>query len=299
MFSFLDMLNHGLSYFNINTKLKNRIYIIAAILGEFYLVYVTTRLFMNKAWLRAFLYCLAVIFIAISLYFNVLYYFFGQNSKFDILSPKLTRFTGTGLEKDKDEHQGAPVANVRSNGVFRDDDLIPADVKIDEIEQRNLHDVVNQLLDDKMLQADYDGLSEREIIDRYHETGKPVQALNTHAVPPYFELVHDAPRHQLEIFIGMNQMQRKPVGHISRVGLTDARSAHHQYRFYLAILNITGGPSKIAGRSGTTIETDQPYGINAEVAYEGRDSRHPSSRPNPTTTGRQDETRPLRRGDRY
>ena len=26
MFSFLDMLNHSLGYFNINTKLKNKIY---------------------------------------------------------------------------------------------------------------------------------------------------------------------------------------------------------------------------------------------------------------------------------
>lgn len=299
MFSFLDMLNHGLSYFNINTKLKNRIYLVAAVLGEFYLIYVTFRLFVNKVWLRAFLYCLAVILIAVFLYFNILYYFFGKNSKFDILSPKLSRFTGLGMEKEEEERRREPVASARSNGVFRDDDLIPADVKIDEIEQRNLQEVVNQLLDDQMLKADYDGLSEREIIDRYHETGKPVQALNTHAVPPYFELVHDAPRHQLEIFIGLNQMQRKPVGHISRVGLTDARAAHHEYRFYLAILNITGGPSKIAGRSGMTIETDQPYGINAEVAYEGRDNRHPSSRPNPTISGREEGAMPRRREDRY
>lgn len=291
MFSFLDMLNHGLSYFNVNTKLKNRIYLIAAILGEFYLVYVTARLFINKVWLRAFLYCLAVILIAIFLYFNVLYYFFGKNSKFDVISPKLSRFTGTGMEEEKEEHHSDTLANVRSNGVFRDDDLIPADVKIDEIEQRNLREVVNQLLDDGLLKADYDGLDTSDIVDRYHETGKPVQALNTRAVPPYFELVHDAPRHKLEIYIGMNQMQRKPVGHISRVGLTDARAAHHQYRFYLAILNITGGPSKIAGRSGTTIDVDQPYGINAEVAYEGRNGNPNRSRSNPTTSGRQDEMR--------
>lgn len=289
MFSFLDMLNHGLSYFNVNTKLKNRIYLVAAVLGEFYLIYVTARLFINKAWLRGFLYCLAVIFIAVFLYFNILYYFFGKNSKFDVISPKLSRFTGTGMEEEKEEHSTDPLANVRSNGVFRDDDLIPADVKIDDMEQRNLREVVNQLLDDNFLKADYDGLSTREIIDRYHQTGKPVQALNTRAVPPYFELVHDAPRHKLEIYIGMNQMQRKPVGHISRVGLTDARSAHHQYRFYLAILNITGGPSKIAGRSDTTIDTDQPYGINAEVAYEGRNGSLPRSRSNPTTSGRQNE----------
>ena len=61
MFSFLDMINSSLSYFNLDVKLKNRIYIILATLGDIYLVYVTFRLFINQAWLRGFLYCLAMI----------------------------------------------------------------------------------------------------------------------------------------------------------------------------------------------------------------------------------------------
>ena len=47
MFSFLDMLNHSLGYFNINTKLKNKIYTIVALLGDGYLIYVTYRLLAN------------------------------------------------------------------------------------------------------------------------------------------------------------------------------------------------------------------------------------------------------------
>ncbi len=50
--SFLDMINHWLGYFNINAKLKNRIYIIIAFLGDLYLIYVTTRLLINHAWVR-------------------------------------------------------------------------------------------------------------------------------------------------------------------------------------------------------------------------------------------------------
>lgn len=53
MFSFLDMINSSLSYFNLDAKLKSRIYIIIATLGDGYLVYVTFRLFMNHVWLRA------------------------------------------------------------------------------------------------------------------------------------------------------------------------------------------------------------------------------------------------------
>ena len=42
MFSFLDMINSSLSYFNLDVKLKSRIYIIIATLGDIYLVYVTS-----------------------------------------------------------------------------------------------------------------------------------------------------------------------------------------------------------------------------------------------------------------
>ena len=70
MFSFLDMINSSLSYFNLDVKLKSRIYIIIASLGDIYLIYVTFRLFMNHVWLRALLYCLAVIGLTYFIYLN-------------------------------------------------------------------------------------------------------------------------------------------------------------------------------------------------------------------------------------
>ena len=57
MFSFLDMINSSLSYFNIKPTLKNKIYIAIATLGDGYLIYVTCRLFLNQVWLRGLLYC--------------------------------------------------------------------------------------------------------------------------------------------------------------------------------------------------------------------------------------------------
>lgn len=94
MLSFLDMINHWLGYFNINAKLKNRIYIIIAFLGDLYLIYVTTRLLINHAWVRGLLYCLAVILITYCLYINAVYYYLDRNSRFDFLSPWLSKITG-------------------------------------------------------------------------------------------------------------------------------------------------------------------------------------------------------------
>ena len=94
MFSFLDMINSSLSYFNLDVKLKNRIYIVLATLGDIYLVYVTFRLFVNQAWLRGFLYCLAMIAITYFIYVNFVFYFLGKTSQFDFLSPRIAKITG-------------------------------------------------------------------------------------------------------------------------------------------------------------------------------------------------------------
>lgn len=277
MFSFLDMINSSLSYFNLDVKLKNRIYIVLGFLGDCYLVYVTFRLFANHVWLRAFLYCLAMVALTYFLYLNFVFYFLGKTSEFDFLSPKIAKMTGqkftengtTSRGRREDSRFSTGLAN-QSNGLFAGEDTIPAQVAIDSREQANLQSVVDRLLMEKIFMNDFDGMSEREIIAQYKETERPVQALNTKSIPPYFELVHDPMKHRLEIYMGMNQMERKPVGHITKIGLTDVREAHQKYRIYLANLVVTGGPNKIPGRSGTTIMTTADYGLRAQVAYRER-----------------------------
>ena len=91
MFSFLDMINSSLSYFNLDVKLKSRIYIIIASLGDIYLIYVTFRLFMNHVWLRALLYCLAVIGLTYFIYLNFVFYFLEKTSRFDFISPRVAK----------------------------------------------------------------------------------------------------------------------------------------------------------------------------------------------------------------
>lgn len=276
MFSFLDMINSSLSYFNLDAKLKSRIYIGIATLGDIYLVYVTFRLFMNHVWMRAFLYCLAMIAITYFLYLNFVFYFLGKTSKFDFLSPRFAKVTGQKFDTESNKPSftaqqklAQELAN-NSNGVFAGTDTIPAVVAIDDHEQRNLQTVVDQLLEEGIFVNDYSGLSDQDIIDQYAQTGKPIPALNIQSIPPYFELVHDPLRHRLEIYIGMNQMERRAVGHIVKIGLTDAATAHHRYQIYLANLTVVGGPNKIPGRRGSTIMTTADYGLNAHVAYRER-----------------------------
>ncbi len=279
MFSFLDMINSSLSYFNLDVKLKNRIYIVLATLGDIYLVYVTFRLFVNQAWLRGFLYCLAMIAITYFIYVNFVFYFLGKTSQFDFLSPRIAKITGQKFADNSQSQMrrraagrySTGLAN-QSNGLFDGADTIPATVEIDHSEQENLQKVVDRLLTEKIFVNDFNGMSEREIIRQYQETHKPVQALNVESIPPFFELVHDSIRHRLEIYMGMNQMERRPVGHISKIGLTDVREAHQKYRIYLANLVVVDGPNKIPGRSGTTIMTTADYGLKAQVAYRQRTS---------------------------
>lgn len=283
MFSFLDMLNHSLGYFNINTKLKNKIYTIVALLGDGYLIYVTYRLLANHVWVRGLLYCLAVLLISYYVYLNAVYYFLDKTSRFDVLSPWLVKITGYDQSNENPRksrsERAAAVINNQANGYFTDSNLIQAEVAISHEEQRNLRHLVDQLVEQGIFIADYDGNDSTAIIDEYNQTHEPVRALNKNQTPPYFDLVHDELEHRLEIYAGLNQMERVKVGHITKVGLTDVHSAHEKYRLYLANVYVTGGPNKIPGRRGTTILTDGDFGLVAHVAYKNREQgNHPTSR---------------------
>ena len=151
MFSFLDMLNHSLGYFNINTKLKNKIYTIVALLGDGYLIYVTYRLLANHVWVRGLLYCLAVLLISYYVYLNAVYYFLDKTSRFDVLSPWLVKITGYDQSNENPRksraERAAAVINNQANGYFTDSNLIQAEVAISHEEQRNLRHLVDQLVE--------------------------------------------------------------------------------------------------------------------------------------------------------
>lgn len=281
MFSFLDMINHSLGYFNINTKLKNKIYTVVAFLGDIYLIYVTFRLFKNGAYMRGLLYCLAVLLITYYLYLNFVYYYLGYTSRFDVLSPWLVKITGYEQStegKNSRTGQAANLINNQANGYFESRDTIEAEVVTSREEQQNLRHMVDQLVEQGIFTADYDGRDSTQIIEEYNRTHKPVNALNKFQTPPYFDLVHNEVGHRLEIYAGINQMERVRVGHITKIGLTDVHEAHRKYRLYLANIYVTGGPHKIPGRHGNTILTDGDFGLVAHVAYRDRNTGEEKTR---------------------
>ena len=207
MLSFLDMINHWLGYFNINAKLKNRIYIVIAFLGDLYLIYVTTRLLMNQAWVTRNALLSGCNPDYLLLYINAVYYYLDRNSRFDFLSPWLSKITGVvPTADDVKPKRDMRAVNNASNGYFTNQDIIPAQVEVDAHEQHNLQRVVEQLLDDGIFTADYDGLTDSQIVNET-AAGEPVYALDSQQTPPYFELYHDKHLRRIEIYMGLNQME--------------------------------------------------------------------------------------------
>ncbi|CUS25701.1 hypothetical protein FC70_GL000904 [Paucilactobacillus oligofermentans DSM 15707 = LMG 22743] len=271
MLTILDMINRSLSYFNVNTKLKNQAYVVVGFFGEFYLFYVAFRLLKNQAYVRGLLFMLAFAALMYFVVLNFIYYFTDKKAKFDI-SPKIEKLLGGPklTEAERLAHQQGNM-NVPANGLFVNDQILPADVAINDHEQANLKRVVKQLIRENILQADYGHRTEKEIVKRSRKEDESTQKLVENQTVPYFELVPTGGR--LEIFIGLNRMERLAVGHLTSVGLTDIKSAQEDYHIFLANVFITGGPEKFAGRSDATIEHDRPYELNVKVAYKGKDDK--------------------------
>ncbi|WP_187346112.1 DUF6681 family protein [Lactiplantibacillus plantarum] len=141
-------------------------------------------------------------------------------------------------------------------------------MKTSRAEQENVHQIVDQLQAANIVRLDYGGLTDDAIIQQAQATGEPVYAIGQGIQIPFSQLKLE--NHRLVIYAGINQMDQSPVGHITKVGLTDVHDAHEDYKLYLASTVITGGMSKIAGRT-SAIEQPGDYQVTAQVAYEGRE----------------------------
>ncbi|MFD1420760.1 DUF6681 family protein [Lactiplantibacillus songbeiensis] len=272
MFSILDMINHALGYVNVNVKIKNQIYTLLGAAGNCYLGYVAIRLMQNGSWLRGIIYMLVFLVIIYFLVLNIIYYFTNRQAKFD-LSPKIEKLLGgkpkEAIEAEKQsrvgQNQNQPY--IPANGIFDGQELLPAAVKTSYAEQHNVHQIVDQLQAANIIRLDYGGMSDAAIMTQVRSTGEPVKAIGQGIQIPYSQLKLE--NHKLVIYAGINQIDQLPVGHITRVGLTDVHDAHEDYKLYLASTLITGGMEKIAGRT-STIEQPGDYQISAQVAFEDR-----------------------------
>ncbi|MFK5676768.1 DUF6681 family protein [Ligilactobacillus sp. LYQ60] len=284
MFNFLSIISSYLGYINVNVKLKNRIYTVLGALGNLYLLYVALRFFANGFYLRGFLFILAFAVAAYFSYLNILYYFTkDKKSRYDI-SPVIERWLHIAPPEAAEEGKmrrstGIQPGYIQTNGLFDDDqEFLPAVITASSRERANIQQVVNDLERKGYLQLDYDGKSNQEI----YRSGKRQAALSAPVTLPYYELVQTGK--YLEVYGGVNQMERLPLGRVKTVGLLPAVEAMERYHLYLASAAIIKGPYKFAGRSDVIVQA-RDFDLDIKVAYRERGSQ----RQHVTTFGSENE----------
>ena len=289
MLSFLDMVNHYLGYINVSVKLKNRIYTVLGLLGDFYLFYIAVRYLQNghPFW------GLLILFVAIILlyfaFLNGVYYFTQKKAPFDI-SPKIEKLLGT-KPKDADEtpRQTAGMGrNIPANGYFDEKKILPGKLSSTPLQQQNINQLAAQLQQNRLLRLDYSGLGDREIMEQVQKDGKPVYASGPGVLIPYFEMQTEDSR--LVVYAGLNQADKRPVGTVSTVGLQDVNDVRDQFELYLANATLVGGPFKVLGRT-TLIEQENDFAIAVQLAYKHQSADNPAPAPTAAAPASQAPTR--------
>lgn len=161
---------------------------------------------------------------------------------------------------------------VQTNGIFDENqDFLPAEITTSEAELANIQIVADSLKKINYLHLDYDGKSKNTIFKEIKSDGKVRYALGeTPQALPYFELKNVEGK--LVIYGGINQIESYQLGTVKTIGLMPASEAAKKYHIYLATVVLTGGPFMIAGRS-TAMEDNEPFRIDAKIAYTSREKR--------------------------
>ncbi|KRK32548.1 DUF6681 family protein [Loigolactobacillus bifermentans] len=288
MLSLLDMLNHYLGFFNMNVKLKNRIYTAIGILGDGYIAYLAIKLLRLHAWGRGFLFLLAFLGMTYFTVLNVIYYFTTKKAKFDI-SPKIEKLLGGKAATSSDDPMissgtgkataaGTTAKVMPAAGLFNAKKLLPATLKADT---RALDQTVDELVKSGYLSLNYGGLGDREIYQQAQHRSEPFYAIGAATQVPFYELREE--RGQLAVYIGQNAINSRKVGTIESVGLMPVGQARQQFHLVLASAYLTGGPYKVAGRSGI-VTGQEPFGLTVQLAHEDREATPTATMSHGTTT---------------
>lgn len=270
MFSLLDLANHYLGFINVNLKLKNRIYTVLGFLGNWYLLYIASRYFINGYYVRGSLFILAFFVLLYFIVLNIIHYFTNKTTKFDP-SPKIEKLLGgpPKQEIEGDKRRRMQPGYVQTNGLFDSKMLMPATLRTNRNEKENIQKIVDQMKQVKYSDFDYDGLSDDAIIKEIQKTGKPVSELAQPVAFPFFELkIEDE---KMNVYAGMNQIDKQLIGRLTHVGLSDIETAKEQYDIYLATATIYGGNQKVAGRS-SVIEESHKFHVKVQIAYKEKEN---------------------------
>lgn len=262
MFSFIGMISSYLGYINMNVRLKNQVYTVLGSIGDFYLLYVASRFFSNGFWVRGLLFILAFLGLAYLAYLNAIYYFTKKNSRLDFTPWMEAKLHLRPRSEPKTISRPQP-GYVQTNGLFTNEQVLPAELVFSVTEQAGLNQIVKQLAAQNYLQLDYGGLSDSDIL-RAKKPGKTVAILPEPIALPYFELQ----RREKKLFLvgGVNQIEKKELGQIKTIGLMPAAQAAEKYHLFVATAAIYGGPIKFAGRS-SVMKEERPFRLKVELAY--------------------------------
>ncbi|KRN01142.1 hypothetical protein FD13_GL001407 [Levilactobacillus senmaizukei DSM 21775 = NBRC 103853] len=275
MLSFLDMVNHYLGYINVNVKIKNRIYVILGFLGDIYLFYIALRYLKNGHPFWGLLILGVALLLLYFVYLNVMYYFTDKKAPFDI-SPKIEKWLHIKPKEAEEEGQKAVRGgrNIPANGYFDEKKILPGKLKSNDGELANIQNLATRLQQHQLLDLDYSGLGDREIMAQTQQNGKPVYATGPGVLIPYFEMKNEGGR--LAVYAGINQAEAQRVGAISTVGLQPVADVRDQFELYLANATLVGGPFKVLGRN-SLIEQANDFEVAVQLAYKHPDDRSKST----------------------
>ncbi|WP_057894464.1 DUF6681 family protein [Lacticaseibacillus brantae] len=268
MLSFLDILNRMLGYFNIQDRPKGQVFTVVAFLGNFYLLYIAIQNLRYPDFrLRGAMFLLAFVVLLYFIILNFFYFFTQKTVPFDI-SPKIEKALGGNQQQKKAAEQAMLAqSQPQNNGLFADDQILPANVTISTDQQANLDQLMADLVTQGAVALNYQGLDDQALTHVAEATQQPVLAMGAPVAVPFFTLQKDAD--QFVIMGGLNALSTQPIGTITDVGLMPVAQATKDYDLALAQVMITGGESKKLGRSGLMV-TQQPYTINVQVAYQDK-----------------------------
>lgn len=260
MFSLLDLFNSYFSVFNVNSRLKGRIYTIIDFVGVAYLMYLTWSYLRNHAYTQGGLIGLATLLILYVALINFMYYFTNKSVKWDI-SPMFAKYVANP--------EAAAVNNVQfvpASGLYHSEDVLPALVVSKGSDQNHLKDLVEQLKLRGLIEDVFDDLSDKEQLQLLKKGQKFVYANNRMELP-YYRLQKVSNR--LVVIGGMNEMQAERIGIVEQVGLQSTASAMQEYEFFVATASIKGGMAHELGRNGLST-VHLPYQLKVELAYKAK-----------------------------
>ncbi|MBM7617672.1 hypothetical protein JOC36_001234 [Weissella uvarum] len=266
MLSMLDLINHYMGYLNVNSKFKGRVYTLLALVGDAYILYLAFSYFKNHAYVRGALLCLAFLGILYFAVINFYYYFTQREPKWDV-SPYIAKVLGAEEQKQETQQAGDNVQFVPANGLYNNEDVLPATVVLDPGKQVDLSQIADTLVQTHLADNNYGGLSDAEQMAQL-ENGQTKLYADGDGMPlPYYKLQQD--QDGLAVYGGVNEMSAERLGLITKVGLQPIHEALRHYDLFIATATIQGGPAHVKGRSGLTTVQD-PYDLQVTLAYQAK-----------------------------